>query len=73
MTAQNGRFTELLQFKRGEECAEGAAWSFRLVVDKQQGVGFLPGEKKPTIVGTTTRLYQVPEDANGWIGDGRCR
>jgi hypothetical protein len=69
MSAQNGTYHELLQFKRGDNCH---AWSYRYSVWTTQGVG-TTANKKLGVVGDVKELYRVPQPPQDWFGDEECQ
>jgi len=69
MSAQNGTYIELLQFKKGDSCRQ---WSFRYWVFANPGVG-ITAKGEPDIVGDLKKLYQVPDEPERWTGDEQCQ
>ena len=68
LSAQNGHYHELLQFKKSKVCQN--KWPYRFSLDTGPSVGFAENGKEPQLLdGGGKRLYVAPEELKGWVGE----
>jgi len=74
MSAQNGQYVEMLQFKRSKVCAD--FWPYRFSINRVGGVGYTHGSTDPQPDNNYKLLEVAPANPKQWVGerpgDGKC-